>query len=365
MMRVRELAPTDLSAVDALMAEAGFKRRSAAARAWLAAPTDHPAADAARAAPAGWVLEGEHGIDGYLGNIILPYALDGRPVVGATCADWFVRPAARASAVNLLRAFFRQPAAFHFSATANEASAPAYGLYKARAPIASSFRTSFLWIGDDGALLRAVARVPGARGLARLAGRARRRVGLAHPRTRGSVTLSTYLPSAIPDEVEAFWRARTAVGLHVARGSAAIRWMLADPDVSGARRVLVARDRRGVTGVAVVARHQARAHAFAQIRLLDLVLGEPTAAGPLLGAAVDLARAVGAAVVFAPGCGPSLAVALAAQRPHTRTRTFDAHYLRAGRGLDTGALLDAWHATGLDGDAPFALEDGAPRTTPG
>jgi hypothetical protein len=363
---VREVEAADLPAVTELLWASGLKPRSRAGWDWLWHGQPEPWG------PRGWALELDGRVAGYLGHIGLPGVLDGAPVALSTGADWAVAEPARAEGTRLLRAFFQVPgAAAWISTTANPASAPAYGLFKARSPEAPSFRAGLLWAGDDAEALAAAADRAGLprppRALigppAAAAGALRRAAGLLHPRPRrwdGEVERRG-LDALHDPELHRLWRAQEARGgLHLRREPALLRWMLSDPDGATGAAALLARDRGGLAAVALVARHQTPTQPVSQLRLIDVVLRDPTDdtipyVAALISAAAAEARRQRAAVVYAPPCHPALHAALARAGGRPVPRDPIAHHLRAAKGLDAAAIAARWWATGIDGDAPLAL----------
>jgi hypothetical protein len=363
---LRAVEADDRDAVNALVRDHGFKTRSAAGWRWLFGGPP-------RAAPAvaGWVLEQEGELRGYLGNHVLAYVRGGQELVAATCSSLYVHPAARAASASLMRVWLRQPGvALFLSTTANEASRGVYELYGARSPAEPCFREGYIWAADEGDLLREglerLGAPPGAaRALGRTLGPVARGVGgvtrVTRPRaTRFRGEVREVAPRDVGAAFDALARRLRATGaLQVSRDAAALRWYLSDPDATAAPCVLGAFDAEGLAAYTIGGRHCAPGRRVSELRVLDLAF-RPDAAdavGPLLAGLVARAREVGAGLVYCPPCGPQLAPVLRAHRPYLHPLAHARHYLRAGDAA-IQAELDrpgAWHATGLDGDSPFAL----------
>ena len=364
---MRKVEAADLPGVDALMVEAGFKVRSAAGWKWLW----HENPEGRGGSAHGWVVVQAGLVVGYLGNLVRRMTWRGEDLTVGVSADWYVRESARSRSMHLLRAFFKQPDVdLVVSTTANAASAPVYGSYKAKAPSQPSFRAARLWLASDGPLLAGVARDKGlwgtrvAQRVGNMVGPLRRRLGLLHPTGptfEGAVRCHT-LEEGLADDLDPHFSAVAGDGqLHPSRTSDVVRWLMADPD-GGAQPVhLVARssDTADIVGTALVVIHRAFAHPFAQARLVDLTLSPSgqsiAAAGALLSEAAAHARAHGAGVVYAPACGPRLASVLEALGGWRVEREVPAHFMRARRRKQLDAMLGAWQATGMSGDSPLCL----------
>ena len=367
-LKVRAATIDDVAAVGALQRSVGFKAHSEAGWRWLF--TENPALASYASRPAqGWVLEGEHGVVGYLGNIPQAYVLDGQPLRAATCSGYVVHEGARGDSLKLLQAWFKQPEVGLFlSTTANAESEELYRLCKAEPPADASFRTGLVWVGADrpAVAARLDARgVPLARPLSifggpasrvarRLTGRARvpRHPGVAEVRARGV--------EAIDHRYDALGALLAAEpGLHLRRDAVTLRWMLSDPDAPAPVLLEVERDGH-LVGWAVCATHHPADRTGPQVRLLDLVVA-PGRAGlvpALLRAAADLARRAGAGLLYAPPCGAELSATLHALGAEAHPRAHQSHWIRAKNREDTARFVAAgvWRATGLDGDVPFCLE---------
>lgn len=355
-LRMRLVTTADAEAVGRLQREVGFKAHSPAGWRWCF--EENPAREAG--SPQGWVIEGDAGIEGYLGNIPQAYVWDGRPVRAATCCGYVVRPSARGDSLKLLQAWFKQPEVDLFlSTTANAESEELYRVCKAEVPADPSFRRGLIWVGSDRAALREHLGVWG--GLAPVARLARRLTGFAHapahPRAREVVTRD---PRAIDERYDALWALLAGrPGLRLRRDAATLRWLLADPDAPPPA-VLELAGPDGLEGYAIVARHHPGGGSASQLRLLDLGVrpDREELVAALVRAAVDRARALGAGLLYAPPAGAELAGLLDGLGGEPRERAHDSHFLRSARRAETAALAapGTWRASGLDGDIPFCLE---------
>lgn len=353
---LRAVGIADREACGRLLREVGFKAPSEAGWRWLF--EENPAHRRHRPV-AGWLLEDERGVQGYLGNILLDYQLDGRPILAATCTAWVVDPRARGDSLRLLTAFFKQAGPEIFlTASANGESEAAYRSFKAEAPAGAGFAQGTVWVIRDAVALRErglpSVLAPFSR-LARLfSGRAR------VPRARGSAQVQRLRPAEIDARFDRLWaQVGARPGLRRARDAASLRWTLTDPDQRpGAAAFALERD-GALAGYALVAPHQPSPTRGLQLRLVDLCTaeGQEAAAGPLLARAAEHARELGAGLLYAPPCGAELAALLVGRGGRPLVRDHHSHFLRARKRADTPPLVaeGRWAATGLDGDIPFVL----------
>lgn len=118
MPRLRDVQPSDWQALNDLHRWAWFPERSEKGWAWL-----HRLG---KGVP-GWVLEDEHGVCGYLGNIRQDYSVASSHLCAATGYSLIVLPRAKGGSAPLLEAFRHQPGVFATSIlNGNARSAPIY-----------------------------------------------------------------------------------------------------------------------------------------------------------------------------------------------------------------------------------------------
>ncbi len=353
---LRAAGLADREACVRLLRTVGFKAPSEAGWRWLF--EDNPAHQ--RHHPvAGWLLEDEGGVQGYLGNILLDYQLDGRPLLAATCTGWVVDPRARGDSLRLLAAFFKQAGPELFlTASANAESEAAYRSFKAEVPLGAGFAEGTVWVARDAMALRERGWSPALAPLSRLArllsGRAR------VPRTWASARVQRLRPDEIDARFDRLWaQVGARPGLRRARDAASLRWTLSDPDQRPGAAAFVLEQAGELAGFALVAPHQPSPERGLQLRLVDLCVGDgqQAAAGPLLRRAAEHARELGAGLLYAPPCGAELSALLAGRGGHPVPRDHLSHFLRTRKRADTAGLVaeGRWAATGLDGDIPFVL----------
>ena len=96
---VRPFAADDLAGVCEMIVEEAGYTRSPCGWQWLL--RENPARPPGDPHPTGWVVEADGAIDGYLGNILVDYAVGGRRIKAAASSAYFVRPRARLTALRL------------------------------------------------------------------------------------------------------------------------------------------------------------------------------------------------------------------------------------------------------------------------
>lgn len=353
---LRPATLADRPAICVLLGEVGFPGRSEAGWRWLF--EENPTHQRLRP-EVGWVLEDAAGIQGYLGNLLLDYQLDGRPVLGATCTSWVVRPSARGESLRLLTTFFKQrdPEIF-LTTTANGESEAAYRGYKAEVAEGGSFQRGTIWVARDDVALVAKGLpsvlAPVSRLARLLSGRAR------VPRSREADAVRRLRPDQIDGRFDRLWAEVGArPGLRRARDAGSLRWSMSDPDQGPGVAVLALDRGPQLAGYALVAPHRPSRSSDLQLRLVDLCVaaGHADAAGPLLRRVVEHGCELGAGLVYAPPCGEELAGLLAGRGGEPLARGHVSHFVRARRRADTAGMVapGRWAATGLDGDIPLVL----------
>lgn len=365
---LRPVRLEDADAINGLMREARFKTRSLPGWRWLF--FENPARCDARV-PAGWVLERDGELAGYLGNIPLACVFDGRPLSAATCNSYYVRPDARGDSARLMSAFFRQANVELFcSTTANAASVAVYRLFKAAVPEDESFREELAWIADDAAVLRSLMEKRGvpqglsaalAGACAAPSGLVRRALRYAEPGRSAPFDVREVRADEIDERFDTLWSelARTP-GLRVKRDARALRWYLADPDAVTPPVLFAAFDESTLIGYAIAAPSWPAEARAPELVIADVLVrpGGERALGALVRATVAHARRRGIGWVYARSFGEALTSALKTLRPLVRRKAEPTHYVRAARRGETASFTapGVWHATTLDGDSPFCFE---------
>lgn len=99
--------------------------------------------------PIGWVLEAENEIGGYIGNIPLSYAYEGRDILAAASYRFVVDHEYRNHSLSLVTQFFRQSNPdLLLNTGVNAHAGPAYQIFRARRVPAGSWDRAVYWITD-------------------------------------------------------------------------------------------------------------------------------------------------------------------------------------------------------------------------
>ena len=378
---LRPLQSGDHAEVQALFARHGWPQRSPAG--WLWALHHNPARLQA-GAEAGWVLEHEGALVGFLGNLPQTYHLDGQRLVGATCTSYVVDDKQRAHSVKLMQAFAAQPqVAFLHSATANRHSAAVYKLFRFKA--LTDPRANFLmrWVASDSAFLHCAMLAKGlaspalARPVARLAAPAWR--WLRQAKGWSSVPQTPYAGSsskvaadqlAPGGDLAASWdlwaqAMHNGPGLQLDRSAASLAWRLADPDQAGQLALIALRDEQqrlqGMCLLRALAEHPSRTP---RAELIDWAVLQQTplqACAALMAAAVGWAQQRGLPMLDAKRFTGQAADVLSLLKPALSALPGDANWVltrHAALKQQPGAGLP-WAMTGADGDDWFVVFGGA------
>lgn len=308
-MTVRPVRPSDYAEVNRLHRLVGWGERSRAGWAWLEANPARVEIDA----PAGWVIEDRHGrVGAFGGNLVQRYRLGAQIHHGATGFSIIVPRDMRGSAQALLRAFVGQPGLFtRCTFNANARSAPLYGRHGLRPWPPDTHAVKLSWIADpiacakSRALRAAAARWPEA------ATRLARRFGDVLMNSRTGALAALDLPNRIEPLTDlgdgsayaGFWHELVAEGRLLAdRAPAALRWRLADPDMT-TRPILLARHcGQAITGYAYAVLSKASVIDPPTLEIIDLIAleGDAGALPALVRSLTGNAWRLGAAKVRLP-----------------------------------------------------------------
>lgn len=330
----------------------------------------HNPARTALGAVAGWILECDGQIVGFLGNIAQSYRLDGQPLWAATCTSYLVDPAHRVSSVQLMRAFAaQQGVAFVHTATANAYRGPVYRLYKFKPLVAPGLNQCLRWVASDRALITAglVRHGLGAaaawlRWSAPVVRSLRRGLRLATPPAECALARVDVLGA---EQLGAEWDAwadtlAAQPGLWLDRSARTLAWRLGDPDQADRMALLALRRASGqLVGMCMVRDLAIAAPAVPKAALMDWAVlpGTPRAErAALLRSALDWVAQRRLAVLDAKRhTGRSLA-GLEDLYPCCVRLPGDATWalVRDAQRRDKLADAAAWHMAGADGDDWFS-----------
>ncbi len=144
--RLREASFDDYPQIAALQAQRGMRLRSR--EEWCHLWINNPAyVDRHGKWPIGWVLEADHNIVGYLGNIPANYEFRGRRLTAGCGYSWMVAPTYRSYSMLLMDQYMRQESAeLCVSTTANPISHKAHVAFGARPVPVGVWDRSSVWI---------------------------------------------------------------------------------------------------------------------------------------------------------------------------------------------------------------------------
>lgn len=357
-MLFREITADDYPAVQALHRLVGWPERSAAGWRWL---HENPARKEADA-PAGWVADGPDGQPAaHVGNLVQRFCLGDRVLYGATGFSVIVAPEARGASRGLLDVFSKQPGLFAaWVFNANPRSQPLYARHAMEAWPGQTHALKLSWIIDPvplafGRLYRAAHRLAPAMasgwGERLLNNRLYRTPRLDLP--RGVTVLGDLRDQSRYGE---FWEALRAEGRLLAdRSPAALRWRLADPDLTAPPLVLAFNRGRDVTGyaMAMLAKSNILEPPVLEILDLEALAGDTEAIPALMKGLTDAARKMGAAKLRIQMISPQLLERLGTLGRRARREGGWGHcHVRFTLDAPDPAL---WSPTPYDGDYAICL----------
>lgn len=252
--QLRAISEDDHRAINALHRAVGWPRRSEAGWRWL---WNNPARIESGAV-AGWLIEAEDGTPvGFTGNFVQRFHRGDETLHGATGFSIIVRPQARGQSRSILRAFTQQTGLFAlYTFNANPTSSPLYKRHAMTAWPPTTHALKLSWRVD------AIACAGGKlwREIDRRAPRliASGREHLMNTRLTAPATLD--LPETVTllndlgdqSDLADFWSALRAERRLIAdRSPAALRWRLADPDLTLRPLMLAYRRGGAITGYAM------------------------------------------------------------------------------------------------------------------
>lgn len=323
--------------------------------------------------PIGWVLEGEGGIVGYLGNVPSLFWFRGKRLRAASARSFVVDPPFRGSSLRLAGAYFLQGEVdLLLNTSANATAGQVFRLCKARQLPQRDYDIGLLWITDPKGFLGAFARQRG------------------YPNVLSRILTTTMLPAAFiafqyarrhfdraclanrhmavdviePDcagpEFEAMWSAYREAHpdrLLADRSAAALRWHFGTGSAAERRSRVLAVSLDGMLlGYAVVTREDSERLGLKRLRVSDLLAmdDDPLVIDTLLAAAHRTAREDGAHVLDLIGFPTQ--VRSRALANCARPYALDAwrYWYKVPDDGELDAELgreSAWYASPYDGDA--------------
>jgi hypothetical protein len=357
-MTSRPTTETDFPALQALHRHVGWPERSLEGWRWLHA---NPARLSA-GAPAGWVVDGpDDRPAAHVGNLVQQFWLKDQPLHGATGFSIIVTPEVRGASKAMLAAFAGQPGMFAtWVFNANSKSQPLYARHGMQAWPGQTHALKLSWIIHPvtlacGRLYRLAHRLapeivsPWGERLMNRRLSARPRLDLP----QGVTVLSDFRDQS---RYAQFWAALRAEGRLLAdRSPEAIRWRLADPDLTDPPLVLAFNRGAGITGYAMAMMAKSNILEPPVLEILDIeaLADDVTAIPALMDALKDSARRMGAAKLRIQMVSPRLLERLGHHVRGTRREGGWGHcHARFAPGGPDPAL---WSPTPYDGDYAMCL----------
>ncbi len=379
MVRVRPVVPDDYEAVTVLCRRHGLPARSR--EGWDHLWSGNPAlAGRDRSWVRGWVLEHGNEVVGYIGNVPLHYAFQGRTLLAAALTSSVVDRAWRRledpryprAILKLLEPFYHQPGVdFMMSSTASRSQERNHAMFGARRVPSPGYDVSLFWTTDPGRFARSVVALQhlpagpllapvlaGALHLEHAAGSAigrLRSTGFAPRRTRYRLRRREGFDRAFDDFWERLRRAYSHRLLRV-RDARTLNWHFAGPLAEKRVRILCAcrdEDPDAMVGYAILLRADVAEVELTRMSLVDLQVlpGHEDVLRDLVEAAIQVCRAEQVAVLEAVGFNGEKRAKLA-RGAHRRKLPSWRFYYRVpddalGRTLHR---REVWDPSGLDGD---------------
>ena len=355
---IRPIDANDHGAINALHRFVGWPERSEAGWAWLAGNPARLETDA----PAGWLLEAADGEPcGFTGNFVQRFHHGDRIHHGVTGFSIIVTPRARGSSRKLLTAFNAQPGMFAaYTFNANPTSAPLYKRHGMVAWPPGTHDLKLSWRVDALACAkgrvwreidRRAPRLTQARHERMLNGRLHEPESLDLP---AGVALLTDLQDR--SRFADFWEALKGEGRLIAdRSPAALRWRLADPDLT-LRPLLLAYNRgKAIGGYAMAMMSKGNPIEPPMLEIIDLVALQdaPEAIPALMQALLQNARSLGAAKLRIQTVSPEMLRRLGSLVDNARREGGWGHcHVKFGPDAPGAAI---WSPTPFDGDYGICL----------
>lgn len=368
-VRMREAEFTDCAAVSDLKIRHKLKRDSPAN--WHRLWKTNPAIEHSRHWPIGWVLEGNEGIVGFLGNVPLRCYYRGIELKVASTHGLVVQPEYRAFTGGLVSAYCNQKNIdLLLSTTAGESAGKIFQAFKAQPVPQSDCDTALFWVMDAGNFIAATQRKLHFNGaiatISRHFGsgllRAEQVLRFRYPRKRAQkYYIHEMLPSAIGDDFDAFWREKQAGStcLLADRSSGTLRWHF---NVPGDMRkpVFLRCDSNGrMVGYAIVlTKTEEGILRKACVADISVEKEDPIIVQELLVAAFQYACRTGHDTFELHGFPRAIRQICAAWNPYTRKYPSCPYLYRVTDQEFQNSLKseNAWYATPLDGDATLMPE---------
>jgi len=317
--------------------------------------------------PIGWVLEGEAGIVGYIGNIVLRYRFGKKSLTAVTSHGLVVEPQYRFATASLVSAYFRQKSADLFLTTT---------AIKSVGKISRAFKCDPLPQADYESVLFWVLRpYPFAQAMMRKLDLNSTLAHVAEVVTALAIGMDKVLRRRWPkssskglsverinldqigDEFRTLWEERLngRTQLLADRSPAALRWHFAIPGDKGSAQVLCCRRGGGLVGYAVLRNEPPnRASGLQRSLLADLLAkdDDPEIIAALWVSAYAQAKKAGSHIFEVLGLPANVRGVCSRWNPYLRRYPACPFYYKATDPALHQSLSEgmAWYATPFDGD---------------
>ncbi len=363
--KMREVTFADFDGVARLKARSGMVADSLENwnRLWRA----NPALRGLVNRPAGWVLEAEGEIVGYLGNISLQCRYGDSALNAVASHGFCADPPYRALTFSLASAFYRQTSVdFFVSSTAIESSGKMALAFKCAALPQPDYDTVLLWVlrpySFAQMLVRKLDVQPGlaaiATAIAGLAIAADKIFRKRRPRLTSRIfAVIESSIDQIDGEIAALWtdKLKESSRLYTDRSPEALRWHFGIPGDQGSVRVLRCYENEKLMGYAVVRSDKDAQDGIRRSIIADLIARHDNSAvvQALWVAAYEHAKNIGSDILEVQGFPATIREVSSAWRPYRRKYPACPYYYRATDPVLQKELNDpsAWYACPYDGDA--------------
>ena len=318
--------------------------------------------------PAGWVIEIEQRVVGYLGNVPLLYHLAGRKLLVAAAKGFAVDPAFRSHSMRLAAAFLSQKkAALLLNTSANVATSKIFELLRARRIPHPDMDKSLLWIICPRLFLASFFNKRGwsqyavAATAALLAPLLAAEIWLRRRQPqppRSGPEIRSLDPAALAGDYEDYWqrmlKAR-ADCLLADRSARSIQWHFADPAASARQARMLGAWRDGkLTGHVMLTREDSPAIGLRRSRIVDLMAegDDAETIAALLAGAYRQAQNDGSHVLEVVGFPARIRECCMNSRPLVRALPSWQFWYSATVPELAAELADGsrWYASNFDGD---------------
>jgi hypothetical protein len=326
----------------------------------------NPALDKMRGLEIGWVLEVQHEIVGYLGNIALLYRYADKTLTAVTGTGFVVDPEYRAMSLSLDSAFYRQKAIdLHLATTAIEAVGKLAVAFRSAPLPQPDFEAVLFWVLQAYPFAQAVVKkldlAPPFPGLGSLLGTLAVKSDKFLRRRRPSqcatdLEVTEIGVTDIGEEFQAFWeeKVKERLRLYADRSAATLRWHFSIPGHRGDIRVLCCRRKGTLVGYAVVRNDTERPDGLKASVIADFMArqDDEEIVRALFVAVFEIARSAKSHMLEVIGLPEEIRKVLSESKPYIRRLPACPFYYRANNPVLHDALSDAatWYACAYDGD---------------